>query len=66
MRFITLEDPSGTIEGVFFPDAYLRFAHVLQGEGPYLLRGRVEAENDALTIRVLDFRRAEPVGKESS
>ena len=60
MRFITLEDRTGTIEGVFFPDAYLKLGHEVRGEGPYLARGRIEADYGAPTLHIFDFRRWDP------
>jgi DNA-directed DNA polymerase III PolC len=54
MRFLTLEDESGTFEVVFFPDAYRRLGARLGGDGPYLVRGRVESQMGAVTLRACD------------
>ncbi len=52
MRFITLEDRTGTIEAVLFPDVYRRFGHLLRGYGPYLFKGQVEDAHGASTLTV--------------
>ncbi len=52
MEFLTFEDQSGIYETTFFPAAYRRFCHLLDGERPYLLAGRVEADWDAITLTV--------------
>ena len=52
MRFLTIEDRSGTVEAVLFPDVYRRFGHLIRGYGPYLLRGRVEDAHGAITLTV--------------
>jgi DNA polymerase-3 subunit alpha/error-prone DNA polymerase len=52
MRFVTLEDRTGTVEAVLFPDVYRRFGHLLRGYGPYLFRGRVEDKHGAVTMTV--------------
>ena len=45
MKFLSLEDLSGTFEAVIFPKAYLQFAELTMSMGPYLVEGRVDAEN---------------------
>jgi DNA-directed DNA polymerase III PolC len=52
MRFLTLEDRTGTVEAVVFPAVYHRFGHLIRGYGPYLLRGRVEDTHGAVTLTV--------------
>lgn len=52
MRFLTLEDRTGVLEAVIFPDVYRRFGHLIRGHGPYLLRGRVEDAHGAATLTV--------------
>jgi DNA polymerase III alpha subunit len=52
MRFLTLEDRTGTVEAVLFPAAYRRFGHLLRGAGPYLLRGRMEDAHGAPSLTV--------------
>jgi DNA polymerase-3 subunit alpha len=52
MRFITLEDRTGVVEAVLFPDVYRRFGHLLRGYGPYLFRGKVEDTHGASMLTV--------------
>ena len=52
MKFVSFEDQTGIYEAVFFPPAYARYSHLLGAERPYVLRGRVEAEDGALTLNV--------------
>ena len=56
MKFLSLEDLTATFEAVLFPKAYSRFAELTMSMGPYLVEGRVDAENgnniivDTLTV----------------
>ena len=52
MKFVSLEDPTGLYETVFFPDAYKKFCHMLNAERPYILRGKVEENRGAITMTV--------------
>ncbi len=52
MKFITFEDPTGIYETVFFPEAYHRFCHMLDGACPYILKGRVEEDFGAINVNV--------------
>jgi DNA polymerase III alpha subunit len=45
MKFLSLEDLSGTFEAVIFPKAYQKFAELTLSMGPYLIEGRVDAVN---------------------
>ncbi|MDQ7815853.1 MAG: hypothetical protein RDU14_02425 [Melioribacteraceae bacterium] len=45
MKFLSLEDLSGTFEAVIFPKAYQKYAELTLSMGPYLVEGRVDAEN---------------------
>ncbi|MFC1849762.1 DNA polymerase III subunit alpha [candidate division CSSED10-310 bacterium] len=45
MRFVTMEDTTGTYELILFPKAYQKNGHVLTSRGPYLIHGRVEEDN---------------------
>ncbi len=45
MKFLSLEDLSGTFEAVIFPDAYERLAERTMAMGPYLVEGKVDLEN---------------------
>jgi len=50
MKFITLEDRWGVIEINFFPQVYRRCGHLLVGQGPYLVHGRVDDHLGATTL----------------
>ena len=52
MRFLTFEDTSDTFEAVMFPPAYRRYGRLLNGPGPYVVRGRVNEERGAFTVNV--------------
>lgn len=45
MKFLSLEDLSGTFEAVIFPEAYKKFAELTMSMGPYLVEGKVDAGN---------------------
>ena len=50
MKFMTIEDRSGTMEVVLFPEVYQKYGHMICTYGPYVVNGRVEAKHRALTI----------------
>ena len=50
MKFLTLEDRFGTMEVVLFPDAYRQFGQRVTDSGPYVVRGRVEANHRSVGI----------------
>jgi DNA polymerase III alpha subunit len=45
MKFLSLEDLTGTFEAVIFPEAYQKYAELTMSMGPYLIEGTVDAEN---------------------
>ena len=45
MKFLSLEDLSGTFEAVIFPKAYAQYAELTMSMGPYLIEGKVDAES---------------------
>ncbi|MCF8242525.1 MAG: hypothetical protein K9J16_14200 [Melioribacteraceae bacterium] len=45
MKFLSLEDLTGTFEAVIFPNAYKKYAELTISMGPYLVEGKVDAEN---------------------
>jgi len=57
MRFVSLEDHTGVLEIVFFPDVYRRFARFL-GSVPLVVRGSLSKDEGAVTMA------AETVGSE--
>jgi len=42
MKFLSMEDLTGTFEVTLFPDTYNKFAPLILTAGPYRLRGRIE------------------------
>jgi DNA polymerase III alpha subunit len=50
MKFLSLEDLSGTFEAVIFPKAYQKYAELTISMGPYLVEGRVDAMNGSNII----------------
>lgn len=58
MSFLTLEDRTGLIECVLFPDAYRRFGALLHEFGPFVAEGIVQAEQGgACTVGVAALER---------
>jgi DNA polymerase III alpha subunit len=45
MKFLSLEDLSGTFEAVIFPKAYNKYAELTMSMGPYLIEGKADLEN---------------------
>ncbi len=45
MKFLSLEDLTGTFEAVIFPNIYKKVAEQTLSFGPYLIEGKVDAEN---------------------
>ena len=50
MKFLSLEDLTGTFEAVLFPKTYQVYAEQTLSMGPYLVEGKVDAENGANII----------------
>jgi DNA polymerase-3 subunit alpha len=50
MKFLSLEDLTGTMEITLFPRVYQRYAHLTITKGPYRVRGRVENGQGVPTI----------------
>ncbi len=44
MKFLSLEDLSGTFEAVIFPKVYTEYAELTISMGPYLLKGKVDMQ----------------------
>jgi DNA polymerase III alpha subunit len=49
MKFLSLEDLTGTFEAVIFPNVYYRVAELTLSMGPYLVTGRIDT-NDSTNI----------------
>ena len=45
MKFLSLEDLTGTFEAVIFPNVYSRVAERTMSMGPYLVEGKVDMNN---------------------
>jgi len=45
MKFLSLEDLSGTFEAVLFPKTYKKYAELTMSLGPYLIEGKTDLEN---------------------
>ncbi len=50
MKFVTLEDPTGTFEVTLFPKTYQRFSHLFNSKGPFVVKGQVEEDSGARTV----------------
>ncbi|MEW6516844.1 MAG: DNA polymerase III subunit alpha [candidate division FCPU426 bacterium] len=50
MKFMTLEDLTGTFEVTLFPRAYAEHGHKLFGPGPYWVEGQVEDDRGGVTL----------------
>lgn len=44
MKFLSLEDLTGTFEAVLFPKVYAEYAELTMSMGPYLIKGKVDME----------------------
>jgi DNA polymerase III alpha subunit len=51
MKFLSLEDRTGTFEAVIFPKVYEQFAELTMSMGPYIIEGKVD-ENDSTNVVV--------------
>jgi len=45
MKFLSLEDLTGTFEAVLFPKTYSVYAEQTLSMGPYLLEGKIDTDN---------------------
>ena len=55
MKFLSLEDLTGTFEAVIFPNVYYHVAELTLSMGPYLVTGRID-ENDSTNIVTEDLK----------
>ncbi len=58
MKFLMLEDATASFEVTLFPKIYKRFGSLLYDRGPYIVKGRVEAEGKCRTVTALWLGRA--------
>ena len=59
MAFVTLEDESGSLEAVFFSDAYQKAQALLTGDRPLMVSGKVERREGSLSLRADTVERLE-------
>jgi len=59
MEFATFDDGHGLIETVLFPHIFRERGHVLFDQGPFIFRGKVEAEFGAVTLTITQLDRVE-------
>ena len=52
MAMITLEDRTGSIDGVVFSDTYARFAHLIQPDAMVFIKGQVDRRREEPSIRI--------------
>ena len=45
MKFLSLEDMTGTFEAVIFPKVYYRYAELTMSMGPYLIEGTIDPDD---------------------
>jgi len=50
MKFLSLEDRTGTFEVTLFPETYKKFATRTMSHGPYLVEGRIEDDSGVLSL----------------
>jgi len=55
MKFLSLEDLTGTFEAVIFPKVYYRVVELTMSMGPYLVEGRID-KDDPTNIVVENLR----------
>ena len=56
MKFISLEDTTGTFETVIFPNVYSKVAEKTLSMGPYLIEGKVDMQNgNNIIVQNLDL-----------
>ncbi len=63
MRFLTLEDETAVYDATLFPPVYRRVGHLLEGRGPYIVTGRVEADGSGSTVTAERLERLELPGE---
>ncbi len=63
MAFLTLEDFSGRVEIVVFPDVFDEYAESLRDEEVLLVRGRVSHRGDEPSIKAESFREPGAMGR---
>jgi DNA polymerase-3 subunit alpha/error-prone DNA polymerase len=55
MEFVSFEDETAMYESVLFPETYRKYRHLLFGDAPLFVRGRVEEDRGALAVTVISL-----------
>jgi DNA polymerase-3 subunit alpha len=50
MAILTLEDPTGSMEVVVFPEVFNNYSHLLKGDEPLLISGMAEIDESAVKL----------------
>ena len=66
MKFLSLEDLTGTFEAVLFPDAYARCAEATLGTGPLLVEGRIDLDHGVPSLTVTGVEKSPSAAARSS
>jgi DNA polymerase III alpha subunit len=61
MAFVTVEDETGLVETVWFPQAYRTYGPLLDRNGPLRLQGIIEISHGAVALTVQSAEAVEPV-----
>lgn len=56
MLFLTLEDETGLLEAVLFPDAYRKVGGAVETPGPFLVQGEIRVQQGAVHLEVKALR----------
>ena len=60
---LTLQDMTGVLEVLAFPESFARLENVFKSNAPLVLKGRVNAEDAGTRLSVMDARRLEDIGQ---
>jgi DNA polymerase III subunit alpha len=60
---LTLQDMTGVLEVLAFPESFARFEAVFKSNAPLVLKGRVNVEEAGTRLAVMDARRIEDMGQ---
>ena len=60
---LTLQDMTGVLEVLAFPESFARLEAVFKSNAPLVLKGRVNVEEAGTRLAVIDARRLEDIGQ---
>jgi len=63
MAHLTLEDLSGTCEGVLFPESYSKFGHLVEKDRVVLVKGTLDLQREPPNIRINEMAAVEKAAK---